>query len=236
MRWRTVMMAHGVLCCAVLACGAAAGADEKAPEPEEGFRLAYSEDFDRGLEHWDMTDPGAWAIVHDKGKPALALKRNSKYRPPVRSPYSIARPKGVEVEDFVLEVRMKSTTREYGHRDLCVFFGYQDPSHFYYVHLASAADPHAYSVFLVNGADRVSIAKERTEGVRWTDDYHTVRITRDTDSGRIEVFFDDMQKPVITAEDKTLLKGGIGLGSFDDTRIFANLRVWIKSPADAANK
>ncbi len=236
MRRMIVIMAQGALCCAVLAYGATSGADEEPASPRQGFQLAYADDFERGLDHWEMTDPKAWAIVEEEGKPALALKQNSKHRPPVRSPYSIARPKGVEVQDFVLEVRMKSTTREYGHRDLCVFFGYQDPAHFYYVHLASAADPHAHSVFLVNGADRVSIAKERTGGVRWTDDYHTVRIARDTDTGRIEVFFDDMEKPVITAEDKTLIKGGIGLGSFDDTGIFANLRVWTKTPEETAKK
>lgn len=210
-----------------------AHASEEAPQGMEGMRLLYADDFDRGLDHWEMTDAKAWAIGEDEGKPALVLKQNSKYRPEVRSPYSIARPKEVKAGDFVLEVRAKSTAREYGHRDLCFFFGYQDPSHFYYVHLATAADPHAHSVFLVNGADRVSIAKERTEGVRWTNGYHTVRIVRETDSGRIAVFFDDMEKPIITAEDKTLLEGGIGLGSFDDTGVFSNLRVWTKAPADA---
>jgi hypothetical protein len=37
------------------------------------------------------------------------------------------------------------------------------------------------------------------------------------------VFFDDMTKPVLTAQDKTLDHGWIGLGSFDDLGQFRNL-------------
>jgi len=53
-----------------------------------------------------------------------------------------------------------------------------------------------------------------------------VRIKRCTASGSIEVFFDDMEKPVMRAEDKTFLVGSIGLGSFDDVGHFDNVRVW----------
>ena len=63
---------------------------------------------------------------------------------------------------FVLDVKVRSTTRDYGHRDLCLFFGHQDPSHFYYVHLGKQADEHANSIFIVNGKPRVSIAESRT--------------------------------------------------------------------------
>ncbi|MBW8883948.1 MAG: hypothetical protein JF612_04050, partial [Planctomycetia bacterium] len=33
----------------------------------------------------------------------------------------------------------------------------------------------------------------------------------------IEIYFDDLQKPVMTANDKTFAYGRIGLGTFDDT-------------------
>ena len=35
--------------------------------------------------------------------------------------------------------------------------------------------------------------------------------------GTIEIYFDDMQKPVMTAKDKTFAWGQIGIGTFDDT-------------------
>ena len=129
------------------------------------------------------------------------------------------------VGSFTLDLKVKSTAREYGHRDMCFFFGLQDPDHYYYVHLATKADPHAHSLFLVNGAARVSIAKERTDGVKWTDGWHHVRIVRDAESGSVKVYFDDMEKPVIQGEDKTFAWGKVGVGSFDDTGWYDDVTV-----------
>ncbi|HLV01205.1 MAG TPA: hypothetical protein VKZ59_08065, partial [Acidobacteriota bacterium] len=120
---------------------------------------------------------------------------------------------------------------QYGHRDACVAFGWNDPARFYYVHLAPApkTDPHANSIFLVNQEPRVSIAEDRNDGTTWRDDvYHTIRIKRDSSSGSIIVYFDDMQNPVMQAVDMTFRSGQIGLGSFDDTAMFKDLRIWGK--------
>lgn len=43
-------------------------------------------------------------------------------------------------------------------RDACLVFGYQDPSHFYYVHLGKQADDHANQVFIVNDAAQLKIS------------------------------------------------------------------------------
>lgn len=202
----------------------AAGAISPAPE---GYSLVFEDDFSKGMDRWVPTDPKAWKIVEEEGNPVLAAVRPSNYEPPVRSPQTIAWIKGLDVGDFVIEVDAKQTGREYGHRDLCVFFGKQDDTHFYYVHLATAADEHANSIFLVNGAPRVSIAKERTQGTDWGSDvWHKVRIKRTVADGRIEVFFDNMDQPVMIAEDATFTCGTIGLGSFDDVGRFDNLRIW----------
>lgn len=179
------------------------------------------------INDWQFTDPKAWTLSKDEeGNSVLCLNESSNYEPPVRSPKSIALIKDKEWENFTLVIQAKQTGKEYGHRDLCFFFGYQDPSHFYYVHIATKADDHAHSIFLVNGAPRVSIAKDRTQGVDWGNDYHQIKITRNTTTGKIEVFFDDMKKPIMSTEDKTFLKGKIGLGSFDDTGCFKQLKIW----------
>ncbi|MCX8064401.1 MAG: hypothetical protein N3G21_04435 [Candidatus Hydrogenedentes bacterium] len=187
----------------------------------------FIEDFESGISKWEMTDSNAWALSKDEsGNHLLCLMGPSNYEPPVRSPKSIAILKEMEWEDFVLEVDVKQTGKEYGHRDLCFFFGYQDPTHYYYIHIATKADEHAHSVFLVNGAPRISIAKERTEGVEWGNNFHKIRIIRDSKEGKIEAYFDNMSKPIMVAEDKTFIKGKIGLGSFDDTGCFDNLKIW----------
>jgi hypothetical protein len=51
----------------------------------------------------------------------------------------------------------------------------------------------------------------------WGDGWHNVRIVRTVADGAIAVYFDDMAKPIMRAEDKTFTWGRIGVGSFDDT-------------------
>lgn len=182
----------------------------------------FETDFSTGVEAWVMTDPAAWKVEVEEGDPKFSLFGKSDYVAPVRSPHNMARVKDLVVTDFTLEVDAKQTGKEYGHRDLCFFFGYQDPSHFYYVHLATVADPHANSIFLVNGAPRVSIAQKRTNGTDWKTGYHRIRIERDTASGSIKVYFNDMKVPVMETVDKTFLHGEVGVGSFDDTGNFDN--------------
>lgn len=213
----------------LLLAGIAAMGVEPAPEMN-GMPLVFSEDFSGGAERWEPTDAKAWKVAEEEGNKVYSLHRQSKYEPPVRSPFNISLVKDLVVTDFVLEARVKQTGREYGHRDFCVFFGHTDPAHFYYVHMASLSDDHANSIFLVNNEPRVSIVKERTEGTVWDNEYHTVRVVRDTASGRIEVYRDDMTKPIMVAEDKTFTSGRIGFGSFDDTGNVDDVRVWARKP------
>ena len=197
-----------------------------AAEPD--MPLLYENDFEDGIEGLSMTDPAAWKHETVDGNGVLALVGKSDYEPPVRSPHNIAWIDDLVLSDFVLEADLEQTGREYGHRDLCLFYGIQAPQYFYYTHLASVADEHANSIFLVNNAPRVSIAKERTDGTKWTEGFHKVRIVRDAESGLIEVYFDDMETPVMKAVDKTFTYGQIGFGSFDDVGRFDNIKIWGK--------
>jgi len=215
----------------VMAAFPAFAADNAEPAKEfNGLPLVFTEDFEKGCERWAPTDANAWKIVEENGNRVYSLFQQSNYQPPVRSPKNIAWIKNLNLADFVLEAKIKQTGREYGHRDFCVFLGGNDPSHFYYVHMATKADDHANSIFLVNGAPRVSIARERTDGTSWDGDYHKIRIVRNAGSGLIQVFRDDMSKPIMTAEDKTFPSGGIGFGSFDDTGNVDDIHIWGRKP------
>jgi len=199
-------------------------------ETRNDMPLVFFEDFESGAGRWTQTDPNAWKIVAEDGNHVYAQHQQSRYQPPVRSPLNMARIKDLKVGDFVLQARMKQTSREYGHRDMCLFFGYQDPAHFYYVHIATQADPHANSIFLVNGEPRVSIAKERNDGTDWATGYRDVRIVRHTASGTIEVFFNDMSKPIMRTVDTMFGAGGIGFGTFDDTGHIDDVMIWGRKP------
>ena len=222
----------GVLLAAVCATSAAWAGE---------MPVVFEEDFqkDGALEKWEPMDKEAWKIAQEEGKDNkfLSMFRKSKYRPKVRSPHNYGLIKDLVVGDFVMDLKMQSTTKDYGHRDLCLFFGHQDGSHFYYVHMALKADPHAHSVFLVNDKPRVSIAKERTKGLVWGDGWHNVRLVRKVADGTIEVYFDDMDKPIMQAEDKTFTWGRIGVGSFDDIGNYDDIVIrGIKVEPPAAGK
>lgn len=173
-------------------------------------------------DEWEMTDPECWSL--SQGTLTLNQKK-SRYRPPVRSPLHIAWYQPRQFGDFQMDVEILSTEKDYNHRDACLFFGYQSPSEFYYVHLGKRADPHANQIFIVNKSARKKISLTTTEGTPWDDQWHRVRLVRDIETGQIAVYFDDMTKPVMTANDKSFGKGRIGVGSFDDTAEFRNLMI-----------
>jgi len=200
----------------------------KASDAELNGALMFEDDFEDGsLDEWQATDPSAWRIEEEPdGGKILALFRESNYQPEVRSPFNINLIKGIEIGSFVLELKLKSTTEDYNHRDLCLFFGYQDPSHFYYVHLGKTADPHANSIFIVDGEPRVSIAITRSDGTDWDEKWHRVRLVRDLEKGTIEVYFDDMSQSIMTAKHDRFASGRVGVGSFDDTGQFDDIRLW----------
>lgn len=201
----------------------------QADEAPTDMPLLFEDSFDKSMERWKPTCEEGWSVGKDGDRTILDLGKDCSYEPEVRSPVRIAWIKDLDVGDFVLDFEGRQTGREYGHRDMCLFFGKQDASHFYYVHLASVADDHANSIFLVNGKPRVSIAKKRTKGTKWSQGYHHIRVKRDVESGSIEVYFDDMEKPVMTTVDKNFTSGTIGLGSFDDEGHFDNVKIWGES-------
>jgi hypothetical protein len=186
-----------------------------AEKPE--WPLLFQDDFEKGAERWQPTDPQAWKILKtDRGK-VYSQFQGSKYNPPHRSPLNISLVKDVDVSDFMLSVKAQSTCRDYPHQDLCLFFGYQDPAHFYYVHLGKRADPNSNQIMIVNAAPRTKITTKGSPGTPWDKGWHEVKIVRRVKDGAIEVFFDDMKTPALTAVDKTFTRGQVGIGSFDDT-------------------
>jgi hypothetical protein len=187
------------------------------PEP---MSLVFRDDFAQGDEHWQPTDPAAWKIESIDDLSIYRRVSASKYQPKFRSPYNIALVRDVFVGDFQLDVKLRSTKRDYDHRDLCLIFGYQDPDHFYYVHFGKKTDDHANQIFIVNGAARVKISTQTTAGTPWDDAWHQARVVRNAADGTIEVYFDDLEKPTMTAKDTTFTWGQVGVGSFDDTGDF----------------
>ena len=209
-----------------------------------GYRLAYTQSFDdpHSIAQFEFTDPERWQI-NPEGKDCGALEFTGMgdYQPAVRSPVIIGLLSNRIFGNFILEADFLQTGKDYGHRDMCLFFGFQDPTHFYYVHLATTADDHAHNIFVVNGADRIKIAEKTTEGIDWKRDFwHQVRIERNLADGAIRAYFDNLATPIMVAHDNSFGTGYIGIGSFDDSGKIDNLRIWsfdaLEKPANFYTK
>jgi len=196
--------------------------------------LLVRDDLEQGMARWQTTDPEAassvWKIESLRQgteiNRVLRVTGPSDYEPPFRSPHSIALLKDATVGDFELSVRLQNTNPGAGaHRDLCLFWGYQDPSHFYYVHLGAEPDPHSCQIFVVDEAPRLKITRQESSGTRWTSDWHRVKIVRRVADGAMEVYFDDMTQPCMTARDSRFGWGRVGLGTFDDSGNFDEVQL-----------
>jgi len=222
----------GRFLCALAVCGllSASVANARAGTPR--YPQVFFDNFESGTAaNWEVSDQNAWRIAHSesKGGSVLSQYRNSKVKTPYRSPFNRALIKEVTVGSFIFDVHLQSTKKDYPHRDLCLFFGYQDPAHFYYVHLGKRTDDHANNIFIVNGSARHKISTTTTKGTNWDDAWHRVRISRNVETGSIKVYFDDLQHPVMTATDKTFQWGQVGVGSFDDTGNFDDVSLFAET-------
>lgn len=184
---------------------------------EEPLPLVYQDDFESGTNNWQPTEAAKWKITEEGGNHVYHLLGKSDYQPPHRSPHSISILKDIVVADFEFTVKVKTLQSSRAHRDMCLFFGYQDAANFYYVHLGEKTDPHANQIFIVNDAPRTKISEITNKGTPWKDRvFHQVKIVRNVETGLIEVYFDNMETPQMVTHDKTFTWGQIGLGSFDD--------------------
>ncbi len=179
---------------------------------------------------WRLNIPENWEVREEDGERALFLLAPG---PPgkVRGPTSWALlPHAVCDFVFTGQLRCLADT-DNPNRDMVLLFHFQDPTHFYYVHFSASSDGLHNIIGLVNGSDRVKInfEPEGSTRARLTDKApHEFKLVYTQNTGRIEAFLDDLQKPLLTAQDKTLTCGLVGVGSFDDIGSFDNIVLWGK--------
>ena len=185
--------------------------------------VLVTEDFEKGADRWEFSDPQAWKVLETPKGKVLSLFERTTPKPPHKSPFGIALLKDVLVGDFVLEADVQSTGKAHPQQDLCLVFGYQDNDHFYYSHLARKTDKANNQIFIVNGADRAMISLRTSGGTDLSEEWTHVKVVRKTADGTIEVYWDDMKTPVQTAQSRIFTWGRVGLGSFDDLGNFDNV-------------
>ena len=184
-------------------------------------------DFENGSAvGWRPNTPSHWRVIAKDGTMVYEVTAVSE-QGRIRAPTSWSVWEGHDVTSFEFTGRMQCyTDPAVAGRDLCVFFHYQDPVHFYYVHFSAESAAVHNIIGLVNGADRIKVNVEPAGSsmARLTDKaWHEFKVVCDARSGEIRAYLDDLITPILTATDRTLTHGLVGVGSFDDTGCFDEL-------------
>lgn len=171
---------------------------------------------------WNFGDADAWEWQGEGEGTVLSLVRQSDFKPKVRSPFNLAWFSGGEWDSFTLTAEVRLDLFNDGNNDVCIAFGKQDETKFYYAHLGESADAVHLQLHIVNDADRKKITATGAKELPWEKGkWHKVKLVRDAETGTIAVWFDGVE--ILSAVDKTFGKGRIGLGSFDDLGSFRNV-------------
>ena len=176
----------------------------------------------RGLADFDLDGNGGWTV---RGQ-TLVLEKAGVPGGPIRRPAALAIVKSEPLADYTYSVEVRSTAPvNLDVRDVQLVIDYQSPSQFYYIHLSAKTDAVHNGIFLVNNADRRRIDAPTSRARLVDQEWHRVRLERASATGAIAVFIDDDQTPALSATDKTLTAGRVGVGSFDETGEFRNIQV-----------
>jgi hypothetical protein len=174
------------------------------------------------LDEWTLDGSGVWAI--DDG--LLVLEKAGVPSGPIRRPAALAILKTPPLADATLDVEIRSDAPEdVSRRDLLLVAGWESPTRLYYVHLSAVRDAVHNGIFVVDGADRKRIDDRSDRPVLTDRAWHRARLVRTPATGRIEVFVDGESAPIMTATDRSIRGGRMGVGSFDDTGAFRGIRV-----------
>jgi hypothetical protein len=113
-------------------------------------------------------------------------------------------------------------------RSLILVYAWQDETHYNYAHISSdmAANTNVHNgIFHIFGGERVRISLLDGPASLPDQEWTPVKLVFNGDSGRCYVEVRGKRNPGMEAVDLSLRWGRIGLGSFDETGNFRNLRV-----------
>jgi hypothetical protein len=173
---------------------------------------------------WTVPQASDWKIDQEDGTTILHLLSAKEPLPGPRRPIQFA---VAQTPDFN-HVTVRADVRPLK-RSLMIVYAYRDAAHFNYAHLSTdtgTKQPVHNGIFHVYGGERVRISSPLgraafPESNRW---YH-VDLTYDGPSGTVQVKVDDHLVPALRAVDLSLGSGKVGLGSFNETADFKNVKI-----------
>ncbi len=174
--------------------------------------------------HWTVPVGSDWKVEQNEGTQTLTLAKARGPLPGPRRPIQFALADTPDRKAVTLEADVRPFERS-----LVLVFAYRDPAHFDYAHLSidtARKEPHHNGIFHVYGGERVRISSDEGPAAfaasgRW---YH-VRLEFDGGTGAVQVTVDGRPVPALHAVDLSLGAGRVGLGSFDETGQFKNVKI-----------
>lgn len=173
---------------------------------------------------WDVPVATDWSIAQENGSQVLKLVTHRGPPPGPRRPIQFALAKTPEFRKAKLEADVMPLQRS-----LMLVFAYKDEAHFDYAHLSTdtgTKQPVHNGIFHVFGGERVRISSlDGPPAFPAINEWRHVELNFDGTSGKVSVKVDGQALPALQAVDLSLTGGRVGLGSFDETACFKNVKI-----------
>ena len=174
--------------------------------------------------NWTVRNADDWKIRKDGETEVLRLEIPREPLPGPRRPIQFALSDMPDARQATVEADIQPLKRS-----VIIVYAYQDEAHFNYAHLSTdtgLAQPVHNGVFHVFGGERVRISSQAGPASfpaidRW---YH-VKLVFNGTTGTVDVSVDNQSIPALHAVDLSLTHGKVGLGSFDETGEFKNVKM-----------
>jgi hypothetical protein len=171
-------------------------------------------------EKWDVQSASDWVV----GNNLLQLKVSAE--PPAGQPRRPMKYALLESKPFS-KVTVEGEVKRNG-RSVIIVYAYQDDAHYDYAHISvdTAASQNVHNgMFHIFGGERVRISSLEGPGSLPTQEWTPVKLVFDGETGHCYVEVNGKRNPSLDAVDLSLRRGRVGIGSFDETGDFRNIKV-----------
>jgi|SRR5579872_1012945 len=173
---------------------------------------------------WTVPVTSDWNVDREAQSEVLRLVQHRGPLPGPRRPIQFALADPGSYSTLTLQADVKPLGGS-----LMIPFAYQDPAHYDYAHLSidpGSKQPVHNGIFHVYGGERVRISSEQGPAAfTATGHWHHVKLIHHSATGAVEVTVDGRELPALRAVDLSLGSGKVGLGSFDETGEFKNVKI-----------
>ncbi len=169
---------------------------------------------------WTVQSAADWVV----GENLLQLKVSAE--PPAGQPRRPTKYALLESKPYS-KVTVDAEVKRNG-RSVIIVYAWQDVAHYNYAHISvdTATSQNVHNgIFHIFGGERVRMSSLEGPGSLPTQEWTPVKLVFDGETGKCYVEVNGKRNPSLEAADLSLRWGRVGLGSFDETGDFRNVKV-----------